>query len=235
MSRITDTWQSTSRAVRDSNFRSGGVDGYIQICFYFIVFKVWTEKRGVATTTPSLPISEGKSKILKSEITDSSRVEEKDSDVVSLWCVKREKGEACRRREGENSGLWTRFSSLDIGGAFVWSNCKPRNGESHSGEEATHLHRRSAHLVWNPSRRFSRLRFSPCRPLSPGTSFFPGLVMELYVFFFFWSCNLGFKFHFWKPSDGISKVVFGGQVTDEEAEALSKRWDLGFLHIFAVF
>lgn len=27
----------------------------------------------------------------------------------------------------------------------------------------------------------------------------------------------------WQPSDGISKAVFGGQITDEEADSLNKR------------
>ncbi|KAK9053428.1 hypothetical protein SSX86_030062 [Deinandra increscens subsp. villosa] len=60
-------------------------------------------------------------------------------------------------------------------------------------------------LTWseNPLRRFNDLRLccSIFRPLSPGKNAKVSLT----------------------PSDGISKVVFGGQVTDEEVESLNKR------------
>ncbi|KAJ0695367.1 hypothetical protein HanOQP8_Chr10g0348951 [Helianthus annuus] len=35
-----------------------------------------------------------------------------------------------------------------------------------------------------------------------------------------------------QPSDGISKVVFGGQVTDEEAESLNKRLEILLISVF---
>lgn len=36
-----------------------------------------------------------------------------------------------------------------------------------------------------------------------------------------------------QPSDGISKVVFGGQVTDEEVESLNKRYEI-YLFLFQI-
>ena len=45
-----------------------------------------------------------------------------------------------------------------------------RNGEEHSGEEATHFNGRSAYLVGDSTRRFpsSFLRYSLLRSFSPG-------------------------------------------------------------------
>lgn len=47
------------------------------------------------------------------------------------------------------------------------------------------------------------------------------------ILIFFWRTHYLIIIIFlmkWKPSDGIQKVVFGGQVTDEEVESLNKRW-----------
>lgn len=63
------------------------------------------------------------------------------------------------------------------------------------------------------------------------------MVLVLTDLCIFRRCNVSFCGEF-QPSDRISKVLFGGQVTDEEAESLLKRLDLalnlGFSFLFLV-
>ncbi|XP_049344098.1 uncharacterized protein LOC125808438 [Solanum verrucosum] len=48
--------------------------------------------------------------------------------------------------------------------------------------------------------------------------------LVIFIYCAIWGFCLSFcSFRCWQPSDGISKAVFGGQVTDEEADSLNKR------------
>lgn len=104
---------------------------------------------------------------------------------------------------------------------------KKPDGEKHARSKASHFHCRSPHLVGKPAAGIlPGLRRSSGDPYAPGSSF-PVEIDDLFPRFSVFPGHLGFPFFGkFQPADGIGKVVFGGQVTDEEVESLLKRSDL---------
>ena len=68
-----------------------------------------------------------------------------------------------------------------------------RNGEEHSGEEATHFNGRSAYLVGDSTRRFpsSFLRYSLLRSFSPGGYPIHSLSLSLSIWGGVWLVGMG--------------------------------------------
>ena len=98
-----------------------------------------------------------------------------------------------------------------------------RNGEKHTSKKASHIHRRSAYLVGSPSVWISVHRFR--RSLSPGTNFLSlslSQVKNVLLGLFTFTHCVCICLHS-QPSDKISKVLHGGQLTDEEAQSLLKK------------
>lgn len=79
-------------------------------------------------------------------------------------------------------------------------------------------------LTWSEnSPEYSPATAPPTRSHQVMVSISHGILRFPISFLFFLSLKRQIQF---QPSDGISKVVFGGQVTDEEVESLNKRLEI---------